>query len=82
MIYTSQGNYPDLDAYFARPRITPYRFDPSKCTEPTTFIRHMGARLDCAIFGWPFSLVPSKEEVAAREREAASWNIPGGFNGD
>jgi hypothetical protein len=64
------------------PRLTPYRFDPSRCQEPLTGIVHQLAWCAAAAECRPHSTIPTREEEAAREREAAAWNPPGRYQGD
>ena len=86
----SFGNPPQvmtLDAYLARPRYTPYRYNPAAIglgvNERFTHMIHMLAVTAAMCYPNRCSLIPSVEEVAAREREAAAWNHSAtGYHGD
>lgn len=85
----SFGNPPQsmtLDAYFARPRYTPYRYDPAAIglgvNERFTHMIHMLAVTAAMCYPNRCSLIPSVEEVAAREREAQAWEPAGRYQGD
>jgi hypothetical protein len=66
----------------SQPTPKTYRFDETRCAEP--FVRTVN---ELAIWAaeanrWPYSVIISVEDIAARERESAAWNPAFAWNGD
>jgi hypothetical protein len=70
----------DLKAWLARPRFTPYRYDPAavQLTPNTRFFHMIHQMAVAAAMCYPdrCCLIPTVEEAAASEREALVWEPP------
>lgn len=71
-----------LEQHFTDLKQTPYRFKKAACTEPFVGMIHSLAAIAADFNMWPYSLIPTAEEVEAKECLAAAWNPPYAMNGD